>query len=170
MEQDIALDKRDNARTKWIAAISHDIRTPLSLVMGYASELESSTELPTAEREQAGIIRRQSQRIKTLVNDLNLASKLEYDMQPLRLSPVSLPGLVRKISADFLNGMMDECYTIDVEIDENTQDETITGDEELLTRAVSNLITNSMQHNPKGCVIQNQPGQGSPFHILIGYG
>ena len=48
VEQDIALDKRDNARTKWIAAISHDIRTPLSLVMGYASELESNTELPAA--------------------------------------------------------------------------------------------------------------------------
>ena len=166
VEQDIALEKRDNARTKWIAAISHDIRTPLSLVMGYASELESNLELPAAEREQAGIIRRQSQRIKTLVSDLNLASKLEYDMQPLRLSPVSPPGLVRKISADFLNGMMDERYTIDVEIDENTQDETITGDEELLTRAVSNLIANSMQHNPKGCAIQINLVKEEPFISL----
>jgi signal transduction histidine kinase len=165
--QDIALDKRDNARTKWIAAISHDIRTPLSLVMGYASELESNTELPAAEREQAGIIRRQSQRIKALVNDLNLASKLEYDMQPMRLGPVSLSGLVRKIGADFLNGMVDERYAIEVEIQTDAQAAHVMGDEELLTRALSNLIGNSIQHNPDGCAIQILLSENEPFYSIV---
>ena len=167
VEQDIALDKRDNARTKWIAAISHDIRTPLSLVMGYASELESNSELPSAEREQAGIIRRQSQRIKALVNDLNLASKLEYDMQPMRLAPVSLSGLVRKIGADFLNGMVDERYSIDVEIQTSAQAADVMGDEELLTRALSNLISNSIQHNPEGCGIQIILSKNEPFYSIV---
>lgn len=85
VQQEAALNQRDNARATWIAGVSHDIRTPLSLVMGYASQLEDDPELPLAKREQASIIRRQSERIKTLVSNLNLASKLEYDMQPLRV-------------------------------------------------------------------------------------
>jgi signal transduction histidine kinase len=166
VEQDIALDKRDTARTQWIAAVSHDIRTPLSLVMGYASELEENLRLSKSEREQAGIIRRQSQRIKSLLNDLNLTSKLEYDMQPLRLGPVFLPGLVRRVGADFLNNVGDGPYRIDVEIEESAQPAEIVGDEALLTRVLSNLLNNSLQHNPDGCSIQIVLEGDDPFYVI----
>jgi signal transduction histidine kinase len=151
--QEAALNRRDNARTTWIAGVSHDIRTPLSLVMGYASQLEDDPELPPAKREQAGIIRRQSERIKTLVSDLNLASKLEYDMQPIRQNSLVPAVLLREVVADFLNSGLDDRYTVDVEIAENAQNALIIGDEELLRRAVSNLITNSIRHNSNGCAI-----------------
>ncbi len=152
-KQEAALNKRDNARTTWIAGVSHDIRTPLSLVMGYASQLENDPALPQPKREQAGIIRRQSERIKTLISDLNLASKLEYDMQPIRKTSVPLPVLLRSVAADFLNGGLTDGYTIDVIVSENAQNAVVSGDGELLKRAVSNLITNSICHNPNGCAI-----------------
>ena len=151
--QEAALKKRDNARTTWIAGVSHDIRTPLSMVMGYASQLEEDPELPPAKREQAGIIRSKSEQIKVLVNDLNLASKLEYDMQPLRKAAVSLAALLRSVAAGFINGGLPDIYSIDVKVSENTQNIVVEGDEELLKRAVSNLIDNSVKHNPGGCVI-----------------
>jgi signal transduction histidine kinase len=154
MEQESALHKRDHARTAWIAGVSHDIRTPLSLVMGYASQLEDDPELPPVQRDQAGIIRRQSERIKTLVSDLNLASKLEYDMQPLRRNPLMLAALLRGVAADFLNSGLDNSYVIDLTIDESAQKAMISGDEELLRRAVANLMANSIHHNPNGCAIK----------------
>jgi signal transduction histidine kinase len=166
VQQDKALRKRDTAREQWIAAISHDIRTPLSLVMGYASELEENTRLDEGEREQSAIIRRQSQRIKTLLNDLNLTSKLEYDMQPLRLGAVFLPGLVRRVGADFMNNISEGPYRIAVEIEENAQQAEITGDEALLNRALSNLLNNSVQHNPDGCSIQIILGKDDPFFVI----
>ena len=67
------LQKRDRTRTEWIAGVTHNIRTPLSLVQGNAAQLESSGVLPEARRK-ARIIREQSQRIGRLVDDLNLAS------------------------------------------------------------------------------------------------
>ena len=79
------LEKRDTARTEWISGVSHDIRTPLSMVMGYADNLENDAALPEEARKQAGIIKEQSLKIKTLIEDLNLTSKLEYQMQPLRM-------------------------------------------------------------------------------------
>lgn len=154
MAQEAALSRRDTARTAWIAGVSHDIRTPLSLVMGYASRLEEDPLLPPAAREQAEIIRRQSQRIKTLVSDLNLASKLTYDMQPIRQESIALPALLRKSAADFLNSGLAEAYTLDVTIAANARNTSIRGDEGLLRRAVANLIANSLGHNPRGCTIQ----------------
>ena len=152
--QEAALKKRDDARTRWIAGVSHDIRTPLSLVMGYASQLEDDSALTQTEREQAGIIRIQSERIKSLVSDLNLASKLEYDMQPIRRKSIILSALLRQITADFINSGLSGGYSIDVIIGENAQNATVCGDEELLRRAVTNLIANSIWHNPKGCSIK----------------
>lgn len=153
-KQEVALNKRDNARTTWIAGVSHDIRTPLSIVMGYASQLENDPELTQFKQEQAGIIRRQSERIKTLVSDLNLASKLEYDMQPLRNDVILLAALLRSVAADFLNSGLDNRYSIDVTISERAQSTLVTSDEELMRRAVSNLIANSIQHNLDGCAIK----------------
>ena len=153
-KQEAALSKRDNARTTWIAGVSHDIRTPLSIVMGYASQLEEDSELPQSNREQAGIIRRQSERIKMLVSDLNLASKLEYDMQPLRKNEIPLAVLLRCVAADFLNSGLSDSYSFDVTISENAQNVLACVDEELMRRAVSNLIANSIQHNPNGCAIK----------------
>ena len=153
-KQETALCKRDNARSAWIEGVSHDIRTPLSIVMGYASEMENDSDLPQPRKEQAGIIRMQSEKIKTLVDDLNLASKLEYDMQPLREESVSLAELVRTAAADCLNSIKPNGYPIEVDIDESAKNTSVVADEQLLRRAISNLLSNSIKHNPDGCGIK----------------
>lgn len=152
--QEADLSRRDNARAAWISGVSHDIRTPLSIVMGHASQLEDDPELPLSKREQAGVIRRRSEQIKTLVNDLNLASKLEYDMQPVQRNLIALAALLRQVAADFINGGLPESDSIDVIINDGAQNARITGDEQLLRRAISNLITNSIRHNPSGCSVR----------------
>lgn len=131
-----SLKARDEARSNWIAGISHDIRTPLSIVLGYASDLEENDSIPTEQRKQAGIIRKQAEKLGSLVNDLNLVSMLEYEMQPLRKKPIRLSTLARQIATDFLNNGLDQGFTLEVEVlDERVQ--TI-GDEKLLARAITN--------------------------------
>ena len=114
IRQEAALNKRDNARTTWIAGISHDIRTPLSVIMGYAGQMEEDDTLTRDQQEFAVIIRSQCQKIKALINDLNLASKLEYDMQPIRREEFSLAPLIRSIAADLLNSSISEKYTLNI--------------------------------------------------------
>lgn len=165
--QDEALQKRDMLRTTWIAGVSHDIRTPLSVVLGYASQLEEDPVLTEKERTQAGEIRRQSEKIRTLINNLNLASKLEYDMQPIKRNKVIPAALLRKIAADFLNKGLPEGFCIEMRITDEAQKLFINGDEELLERAVINLAANSVRHNPQGCTVRFslEKGNGS---CLIG--
>lgn len=151
--QEYELKKKDAARANWIAGISHDIRTPLSMVMGYAGQLEEDFSIPAEGRKKAGIIRLQSQRMKNLVNDLNLASKLEYNVQPLHRRQVNAVALAREIAVDFLNMDAEGLYPIDWATDENLAACMVDGDSDLLKRALSNLILNAQVHNPDGCTV-----------------
>ncbi|MFD3448908.1 sensor histidine kinase [Microbacteriaceae bacterium 4G12] len=146
-----ALKVRDEARSNWITGISHDIRTPLSIILGYASEMEDNLDLPEEQRHQAGIIRHQGEKLRSLVSDLNLVSMLEYEMQPLHLKHIRLSVLARQVATDFLNNGLDNRYDIDLRL--TVEAIPIIGDEKLLLRAISNLVQNSVLHNPQGCEI-----------------
>ncbi|KOP79310.1 histidine kinase [Lysinibacillus sp. FJAT-14745] len=163
-----ALKARDEARSNWIAGISHDIRTPLSLVLGYASEMEENSDLPDEQRHQASIIRRQGEKLRSLVSDLNLVSMLEYEMQPLHLKNIRLSVLARQVATDFLNNGIDDRYAIDLKLP--TEAIHIIGDEKLLLRAINNLVQNSMHHNPEGCKIVLETAlseEGSKYHFIV---
>ena len=144
---------RDEARAGWINGVSHDIRTPLSVVMGYAAQIEEDQTLPPDRRRQAGAIRAQSQVIRDLVNDLNLTMRLDCAMQALRKERLQPAALLRRTAADFLNGGLAEGFSVEVELPPAPLP-VIEADEFLLRRAVNNLLTNCVRHNAPGCAIR----------------
>lgn len=151
--QKYQLRRKETARANWIAGVSHDIRTPLSMVMGYAGQLESAPGLSSEERKKAAVILRQSARMRNLINDLNLASKLEYNMQPLTQKKENAVAIVRQVAADFINMEIDDKYHIEWTTEEALSSCIVHADKDLLKRAVSNLIQNSIGHNEDGCRI-----------------
>ena len=98
------LEKRDDLRIEWIRGVSHDIRTPLSVALGYAEELEEDEDLTEEQRQEASLIKEQTLRIRELIEDLNLLSRLEYDSHPLRLRETAAAGLIRNAAAEMMNG------------------------------------------------------------------
>lgn len=148
------LAKRDDARTSWISGVSHDIRTPLSLIMGYAADLKNDPALSEEQRQMAERMESQSLQIKRLIEDLNLTSKLEYHMQPLRLSTFQPARLLRTIVSDCYNQGVPDTHTLELLIEPEVEPITLNGDTALLMRAFQNLIQNSIRHNPQGCQIQ----------------
>ncbi len=143
---------RDAARSDWINGVSHDIRTPLSMVMGYAAQMEGAADLSPERRRQAGIIRAQSQAIRDLVNDLNLTMRLDCAMQALRKEPLQLEAFLRQIAADFLNGGLGNGFDFEMDLPAEPLPQ-IDADPFLLRRAVNNLLTNCVRHNAPGCSI-----------------
>lgn len=147
------LRRKETARANWISGVSHDIRTPLSMVMGYAGQLAGDLQLPEEERKKAEVIVRQSARMKNLINDLNLASKLEYNMQPLDSRRENAVAVVRQVVVDFINMNIDQRYRMEWVTEESLGACMVIADRELLKRAVSNFIQNSINHNEQGCGI-----------------
>ena len=153
IRQQNIIDKRDNGRNNWIIGVSHDIRTPLSMIMGYSSTLENNINADEDIRKQSKIIRTQSEKIKDLINDLNLTVKLEYEMQPLNLESLSVCSILRQVCVDHLNNMYDDRYSINLETDEKAENYKINGDSRLLERVFNNILGNSINHNENGCNI-----------------
>lgn len=147
------LGRQNQARANWISGVSHDIRTPLSIIMGYADRIAGDAKASEATRQQARIVQKQSVKIKELVQDLNLVSKLEYEMQPLCKENVRLSRLLRGYVAETLNTGIPETHSIDLEIAPAAENAVLCCDARLISRAVGNLVQNSLRHNSQGCSI-----------------
>lgn len=152
-EKDEKLKRRDDARTDWIAGVSHDIRTPLALITGYSDELMHDGRLPGEVRWKAEAIRQQSLVLKELVENLNLASKLEYHSQPLKKTVFSPAEPLRECVAEYYNQGLRENYEICVSVQKEAEGELIYADRGLLLRLFRNLVGNSIRHNREGCRI-----------------
>lgn len=147
------LSRQNEARANWISGVSHDIRTPLSMILGYAGRIADNKTINRSVKEQAEIVRQQSIKIKELVQDLNLVSQLEYEMQPLHKEPVRFSKLLRSYAVELLNGGLSDSYSIEVEIKPSAENAILECDSRLILRAISNLVQNSIKHNPQGCEI-----------------
>ena len=143
------LSRRDNARTQWIAGVSHDVRTPLALILGWAEQLEQDALLPDSSRQKAAGIRTQCEKLRTLIDDLNLTSKLEYGAQPLRRKDLRAGPLFRQLVAQFCESPLAEHCGITLEQEEPAEQTVLSVDEALMARLLENLMNNSVRHNPK---------------------
>lgn len=153
-EQDEQLKKRDNARTNWIAGVSHDIRTPLALITGYSDEIMHE-ELSREEiQKKAELIQKQSVVIKQLIENLNLTSKLEYQVHPLKKEEILPAQLMRECVAEYYNQGLDDSYELVLIVQETVEKKKVLVDKVLLLRAFRNLIGNSIRHNLGGCRLE----------------
>ena len=174
------LARRDDARTQWIAGVSHDVRTPLALIMGWAEQLEGDTVLPEAAQQKATGIRGQCQRLRSLIDDLNLTSKLEYGAQPLRRETYPAGPLFRELTARFCDGPLGDRAGISLVQTEQAQRAQLSVDRALLERLLDNLLSNCLRHNPGAvsiavqtevkqdlfCLTVSDDGQGYPPEVL----
>lgn len=102
-EKSRALEERDTARRNWVNGISHDIRTPLAVIMGNAEAIASADAVPEPAAESAERIVLQAGRAGRLGDDLNLISTLESDMHPQRRKPARLCPIIRAAVTDVIN-------------------------------------------------------------------
>ncbi len=148
-----AQKRRDEARSEWIAGVSHDVRTPLSMVVGYAEALKSASGLSGEERRMAESIGEKGLELRELIADLNLTNRLEYAMQPLTREWLSPAALVREAAVAFLNEDAEGLHPVETAIAPGAEQARWFGDRQLLDRMLRNLIRNAAVHNPQGCRI-----------------
>jgi len=147
--------RREEERVEWIAGVSHDIRTPLAIILGNAQMIlnESSDD---RIKNKAEIIDKQGVRIRALVENLNLSSKLDFGTGRFIKKQVQMSVFIRKILTNIINILdedMESKFEFDLNIEESLQGKTFLINEELVERAIINLINNSMKYNEEGCTI-----------------
>ena len=160
--------RRDTARTEWIAGVSQEVRTPLALILGWAEQLERDAVLPETARQKAGGIRTQSEKLRTLIEDLNLTSKLEYGTQPLRKQEFAAGPLFRELVAQFCESPQAESCEVSLQQTAATEQAKLCVDRALLERLLENLLGNSIRHNAAPVEIEVQTNvAGNRFCLTV---
>ena len=80
-------------------------------------------------------------------------SQLEYEMQPLHKEQIRLSKLIRSYTAELLNSGISDAYTIEIDIAPEAENAMMECDARLISRAINNLVQNSIKHNPQRCKI-----------------
>jgi len=158
-----ALDARHESEQQvrqFLADASHELRTPLSTIKGYA---ELSRRTGRADPDQIlAKVESEAGRMSTLVEDMLLLARLDAGRDVDR-RPVDLTRLVVEAVDDARVRDPERRWTFDVP-DEPV---TVTGDEQRLHQAVTNLITNATRHTPPGTVVHARLTPGDVVRIDV---
>lgn len=145
-------EREQQARQNWAASISHDLRSPLTAIKGYA-ELLAAGALSGLELQQAGsAIVQRCENMEALIGDLDISMRIRSGGHLVMAhEPVDLTALVRDVVAD---QRLDPHHADRVlHLDEDTSPVRVSGDEHLLRRAITNVVVNAMAHNPPGTTV-----------------
>lgn len=139
------------ARDEWIAGVSHDLRTPLTSIRGYAEVLASDYEFgPDEVRRQAGVVAEQAGHMDELLDDLDLSFRLRADAIALQWEPVDLVEAAREAAAGLANDPRAAESRVSFEEPAGAGAIRVDADPALLRRALANLLVNAAIHNPPG--------------------
>jgi len=135
------LSKAEGYRRELLANVSHDLKTPLTIIKFYAELLRDVSGGDPAKREaHCGKIIEESDRLAEMVNELLESSKLAQT-QSIELAPLRLDTLLRETADRFSALQERENFQFDLAVEDNV---TVRGKKDLLERAVYNLIANAV--------------------------
>ena len=155
------LQKADAMRRDFVANVSHEMRTPITVLMGFLETVQS-LELEKNQREQYFyMMMSQAQRMKSLVEDLLTLANLEANSLPAAINQVNVETLMALLKNDaeaLSHG--NHSFTFDV-LNKNN----LLGDEREILSAFSNLVSNAIRYTPEAGAIHvkwivNADGQG----------
>ena len=132
----------DRLRRELISNISHDLRTPLTMISGYAEVMRDIPGENSPENLQ--VIIDESQRLSALVTDLLDLSKLESGNIPLCMEKFCLTDSIRSIFTRYGKLVSKDEYKINFEQD---RDVDVVGDEIRLSQVIYNLINNAINYS-----------------------
>lgn len=135
------LSKVERLRQEFIANVSHDLRTPLTMITGYAEVMRDLPGESTPENVQ--IIIDEAKRLTDLVNDILDLSRLQSGAQVPDFEPVNLTGMIRRIMERYSKLILHEGYTVQLEA---TEDVMVLADEIRMTQVLYNLINNAINY------------------------
>jgi two-component system sensor histidine kinase KdpD len=148
------LEEMDAQRREFLAVVTHDLKAPLTSILGYVRLLLELGEAASVEQAQqfAEVIERQGRRMLDMIEQLVVASSLDEGAPVLSREPIDLGRVVRD-QVGLLGGLFGSRH-IEVKIPNGVP--TVYGDRGAIEQIVANLIDNAVKYSPEGSPIQVQ--------------
>ncbi len=144
-----AAQAASNSKTMFLSNMSHDIRTPMNAVLGFASLLAKDAENPEKVREYTKKIMASGQHLLSLINDILDVSKIESGKVVLAIEEFTLNDLVSSVDAIIRPMANAKEQTFNIEVT-NIEHEYLQGDETRINQILINLLSNAVKYTPQG--------------------
>jgi signal transduction histidine kinase len=154
-----------NLRKQMTADIAHELRTPLSLIIGHAEGVHDGV-LP-ASKENFEIIREEAERLEKLVNDLRTLSLADAGELSADFQPVDVNKLLGEIKAHYVVPFNQKQITLDLS---GVEGRTLTAnlDPARFSQVITNILDNALRHTPEsGQVAISTSQSGGQIEIVI---
>ncbi|NEX21236.1 phosphate regulon sensor histidine kinase PhoR [Thiorhodococcus mannitoliphagus] len=137
-------------RRDFVANASHELRTPLTVISGFLESLQDAPGTPVAHRRPLTLMRNQTDRMCSIIEDLLTLSRLEMHDSPEEQESVDIPDEIHLIVQE-AQALSNGRHRIRARVDE---DLLLIGSEPELRSAFSNLVFNAVKHTPEGSHIE----------------
>ena len=139
----------ETMRKDFVANASHELRSPLTVISGYLETLALDDTLPDDLRGPIGEMRRQSERMTTIISDLLELSRLEATDEQVVGTPIDVAGLLTLLRKD-LSARDAKAHAVELRIE---SPDGLMGDQGLIHSAFWNLVDNAAKYTPPGGTI-----------------
>jgi signal transduction histidine kinase/CheY-like chemotaxis protein len=142
----IKLYEADRFKSEFISNISHEFRTPLTLVLGLLEQLKGTMDpdQDTNNLESLGVVINNAQRLKQLINQLLDMSRIETESEHLQVDNNSLGDLITRIAKSFFALSKKSGIEFDLSVRGNVEDSWFDGDK--LEKILTNLLDNAFKY------------------------
>lgn len=144
MSADLA--RTTQARRQMTADIAHDLRTPLTVLMGYTEALSDGK--LEGNVETYAVMHREAQHLDRLISDLRLLSLVDSGDLPLNRTRMAPAALLERAAATHFVQAEERGIRLTVEADAGLA--TVSVDPERVARVLNNLVTNALRYTPEG--------------------
>jgi len=133
----------------FVANVSHELKTPLTSIQGFAQAmLDGTADTPAARQQAAEVIFAESGRMHRMVLDLLDLARLEAGTADLKMSPLDTPALLNALVEKFTPQAQKAAVTLRVELPSELP--TLIGDGDRLAQVFTNLVDNALKFTPPG--------------------
>jgi signal transduction histidine kinase len=154
------LEELHRLRQQYLRNVSHEFRTPLTVIKGYAEFLQESPPAADALREVLGIVLESSDRLIDMVDTLIDVSRIEQEEEPeklLQVQSLDLAELARGSVESFRWAAARKNIAFDLKFPEGTL--VLHGDQGLLLQAVRKLLDNALKYSPSNSRVVLRGGE-----------
>lgn len=153
-----------NARKQMTADIAHELRTPLSLILGHAEAVHDGVLPPTKENFE--IIREEATRLEHLINDLRTLSLADAGELTMAFQPIEPGRLLQEVTS--LYQVQAQKKNISIQLDIASPLSTLEIDPGRMIQVLTNILDNATRHTPEGGTITVSTKEtGETIEIVI---
>jgi len=148
----LSLERLDKSKSDFIAVAAHELKTPLTLIEGYAAMLRDQFPQPDQDSPVVLLLRgidNGTHRLREIIDDMIDVSMLDNDMLRMNFQPVWISQLLTIIQRELAQPLKERSQTLTVANFDGIHEMTF-GDAERLFQALRNLLTNAIKYTPDG--------------------